>query len=180
MPHVCLTASLLFVASVFSLCPARADESTDRRVFIDTKGRNLRASILDADETTVILRTENGRKHVVPRTRLSEADQTFIRKWQTAQRAVPEALEVRPSSDDLFKTARVTVKVKGGQGRTYANFSVRAFSPANGTAVILSARGREPRQNIGLSARDAGRLVFETAESSPSAQRRTWASTAVG
>lgn len=67
-----------------ALSPLMAQESTtgqEVRVFKGANGKEIKAALIDKDDTSATLLLENKRRAVVPLTSLSEDDQKYIKEW---------------------------------------------------------------------------------------------------
>jgi len=73
--------SLLAKFSIFSLLFISLSIATQARKFYNTEGKSIEAELLSVENDTAVMKLTNGRKIKVPITKLSKADQNFIKTW---------------------------------------------------------------------------------------------------
>ncbi|MEC5127785.1 hypothetical protein VSU19_13550 [Verrucomicrobiales bacterium BCK34] len=112
-----LCLPLLFLC--LALSPDSRAESAASRTWTSTTGQSFEGSLTSASEDSATVRRSDGKTFDVPLTKLSEADQTFVRQYLTdLSRA--EGLSNGPFAD---KITGEWVKVpKEGQGLVYQIF----------------------------------------------------------
>jgi hypothetical protein len=74
------TISVLSCALLIACAPSLALKA-EQRTFTSNDGRTLMAELVAADVTNATLEFTDGRKSVVPLTRLSAQDQTYVKDW---------------------------------------------------------------------------------------------------
>jgi len=99
---------LTAVSVVMALSFAFGGASEDVRVWTSSEGAEVRASLVSADGSSVVLRLESGREAEVAMSRLSEADLRYVERRRTRGRAV----EVEPLPAET-QAAR-DIEVEGG------------------------------------------------------------------
>lgn len=83
-PRLTCAHAVLLAVGLFNAAPA-----AEVRVFHNSEGKPLRASLQAVSETSVTLKREDGKTFELPKAKLSEADQSYIEEFQ--QRSGNEA-----------------------------------------------------------------------------------------
>lgn len=79
----------LFTSFFIGEFATHAEEAGEYRTFTSTQGQSLKAKIVSATEADVKIVREDGKEFTMPLTRLSAADQEFIKGWRDAQPSEP-------------------------------------------------------------------------------------------
>ncbi len=72
----------IFITTLWCASTAMAQDATQAlRVFKGSNGKEIKAALIDKDDTNATLLLENKRRAIVPLTNLSAADQQYIKEW---------------------------------------------------------------------------------------------------
>jgi len=79
MKKTILALCAIFISSTAH--PQSTDVSQELRVFKGSNGKEIKAVLIDKNDTSATLLLENKRRAVVPLTSLSADDQEYIKSW---------------------------------------------------------------------------------------------------
>ncbi len=75
------TLLLLPILTLSTLSAQNTTQEQEVRVFKGTNGKEIKAALIDKNDTSATLLLENKRRAVVPLTSLSAKDQDYIKSW---------------------------------------------------------------------------------------------------
>ncbi len=145
-----LRLALLFAVPIFFFSPvSSADEGY--RTFTSSDGRQIKARIVEATNTSVTIRLDTGLKYYdVPLSRFSPEDRSYVRKWREEER-------LKIDDADLNEDSKIKIRVHKGEDddkNSYGDIDDRVvqvkptvivesdeiektFKDVNGTLVII-------------------------------------------